>query len=89
MTPLTPSPSATTSRFAFEPTPETQAAMTAPHDPAALETAAARAWLAGHNAEAARLYEQLATLSPQAPHYAAAVAVLRSETHPKSVESNP
>lgn len=63
------------------------AAMQSPLDPTALETAAAQAWLAGHIAEAAQLYEQLAALSPQAPALVAAAAIARAQLKAATVES--
>ncbi|HEX2881061.1 MAG TPA: hypothetical protein VHO25_16125 [Polyangiaceae bacterium] len=60
-----------------------------PWDAAALETAAARAWFAGHNDEAALLYKQLAALSPQSEQYKSAVAILCSRGSVHQPEPNP
>lgn len=60
-----------------------------PLDPTALETAAARALLAGHTEEAAQLYEQLETLSPGTTSVAAATAILRSNFRTVTGEATP
>jgi hypothetical protein len=73
---LAPTPIApTTSFYSMRPLePPTLSGV--PLDAAALETAAAHAWLAGHTTEAALLYQQLAALSPEAPPFTAAATIL-------------
>jgi hypothetical protein len=82
-------------RFTPEAAPELQPSWApstqigTPWDATALETAAARAWLAGHNDEAARFYRQLAALTPQAAQYEAASTILRSRAPEPPPEPNP